>query len=61
VYFSASESENSVTVDPWTEVQGAVRPLQVVTLEGVHFLPEERCIIGRERVGELVDALTARF
>ena len=61
LYFSASESENSVTVDPWTEVQGSARPLQVVTLEGVHFLPEERCIIGRERVGELVDALTARF
>lgn len=61
VYFSASASEDAVTVDPWTAVQGSDRPLDVVVIEGVHFLPEDECIIGRHRVHELVAALHARL
>ncbi len=61
VYFSASASDNAVTVDPWTGVQGTGRPLDVVTIEGVHFLPEDECIIGRDRVHELVVALQRRM
>lgn len=61
VYFSASKSENAVTVEPWTEVQGDGLPLDVVTIEGVHFLPEDECIIGTRRVHELVAALRSRL
>ena len=61
VYFSASASDDAVTVDPWAEVQGTARPLDVVTLEGVHFLPEDECIIGKKRVHELVAALQDRL
>jgi len=42
-------------------LQGAHAPLDVVTVTGVHFLPEDECIIGRNRVHELVAALHARL
>ena len=60
VYLSASESANEVTVDPWTEVQGDLG-LDVVSIEGVHFLPEDRCIIGEGRAAELVEHVLRRL
>ncbi len=57
IYVSASESSNAVTVDPWRELHGDVN-FEVVTIEGVHFLPEDQCIIGFERAPELVERLT---
>jgi len=58
LYFSATESGTELTVDPWLSL---VPQLDVVTIEGVHFLPDERCIIGPNKVGELVEALGARL
>ncbi len=60
VYFSASESDNAVTVDPWTDVQDDLG-LEVVSIEGVHFLPEDRCIIGERRATELVEHVLRRL
>ena len=60
VYISASESENDVTLDPWAALQAGL-PFEVVTVEGVHFLPEERCIVGSERAPDLVKALMAHL
>ena len=54
IYFAASESGTDLTVDPWSELQSSSSAFRVVGLEGVHFQPEERCIIGPNRVHELV-------
>ena len=56
IYVSASESANDVTVDPWCELHGADH-VEVITIDGVHFLPEDRCIIGVNRAAELVTRL----
>ncbi len=53
VYVGASESDNSVTHDPWSELQGDL-PFTAVEIEGVHFQPEARCIIGVNRAAEFV-------
>ncbi|RZV47470.1 MAG: amino acid adenylation domain-containing protein [Acidimicrobiales bacterium] len=58
LYFAATESGVELTVDPWRSL---VPQLDVVTIEGVHYLPDERCIIGPNKVGELVEALSARL
>jgi len=60
IYFSASESANDLTVDPWSALQRDAQAFEVVELEGVHFLPEVECIIGPSRVGQLVAELTKR-
>ena len=60
VYVSASESDNAVTLDLWADLHDAKNQsstFEVIEIDGVHFLPEERCIIGPERVGELVEKL----
>ncbi len=58
VYFGATETDPSFTHDRWSELLG---DLDLVMLEGVHFVPEERCIIGARRVGTLVAALESRL
>jgi|GEM_PF-6131556 len=60
VYVGASESDNAVTLDPWTEVQDG-KPFDVIEVEGVHFLPEDRCIIGRNKAADLVEQLSEYF
>lgn len=55
-YVSASESDNAVTLDPWSELQGDLS-FAVVEIDGVHFQPEERCIIGVNRAGILTQSL----
>ncbi len=57
VYVGASESDNAVTLDPWAEVQDGL-PFDVIEVEGVHFLPEDRCIIGRNKAADLVEQLS---
>ena len=57
LYCAASESDDDVTVDPWAKLQ-YLRGFRAVELDGVHFLPEERCIIGPNRVDRLVEVLT---
>ena len=60
IYVSASESGNDVTVDPWTDMHGSDR-IDVVEIDGVHFLPEDRCILGKNRARALVGELEARL
>ena len=60
LYVSASESENEVTLNPWQNLQGDA-PLEVITVDGAHFLPEERCILGPEKAPDLVKALVAQL
>ena len=57
VYIGASESDNAVTVDPWTNLQDG-KPFEVIEIEGVHFLPEAECIIGPNKAGDLVARLS---
>ncbi|MGI9606484.1 MAG: amino acid adenylation domain-containing protein [Acidimicrobiales bacterium] len=59
VYYAASESDDALTVDPWTRLHG--ERLAVVELDGVHFLPDERCIVGPTRVHTLADDLQRRL
>ncbi|MGI9607122.1 MAG: hypothetical protein ACR2P0_13375, partial [Acidimicrobiales bacterium] len=59
VYYAASESDDALTVDPWSRLHG--ERLAVVELEGVHFLPEDRCIVGPTRVRALADDLQRRL
>ena len=56
LYFAASESADDLTVDPWAELQ-YLRGFRAVEIDGVHFLPEVRCIIGPNRADEVVDAM----
>ncbi len=58
VFFAASETEPRFTTEPWLELTGT---LDVVSLDGVHYEPADRCIIGAHRVGELVEALVERL
>lgn len=55
LYVAASESSNEATLDPWTELQAAAdMPFESVEIEGVHFLPEDRCIMGVNKAPEFV-------
>ena len=56
IYVSASESGNDVTVDPWRELHQFGR-FDVIDIDGVHFLPEFRCILGDRKAPELVQRL----
>ena len=56
LYLAASESDDDVTVDPWAELQ-YLRGFLAVEIDGVHFLPEERCIVGPNRAPEVVAAI----
>ena len=56
IYVSASESSNEVTVDLWRQLQSD-SPFELITIEGVHYMPEEQCIIGRRKAPELVGQL----
>ena len=48
LYLAASESDDSVTNEPWQSfVETSAGNFELVTLQGVHFLPEEQCIIGQ--------------
>ena len=61
LYLAASESGTELTIDPWTALQAPIAPLDVVTIEGTHYLPEETCIGGPGGVDELVAALLERL
>ncbi|MFT7473997.1 MAG: amino acid adenylation domain-containing protein [Verrucomicrobiales bacterium] len=56
VYIAASESDDAVTLDPWAELQSGY-PFEVIEIEGVHFLPEDRCVIGQNKAPTLVEKL----
>ena len=60
VYVSATESADEVTLDPWCSLQAGA-PFEVITIDGVHFLPEERCILGQEKAPELAEQLLLRL
>ncbi len=60
LYVAASESDDAVTVDPWAELQFGTGNFLAVEIEGCHFLPEDRCIIGPNGAPELV-AFMQRF
>lgn len=47
LFFAASATERSATVEPW---QARHPELEVYEVDGVHFRPEDRCIIGPGRV-----------
>ncbi len=61
IYVSASESDPDVTVNLWRALHGhsgnADSRFVIVSIDGVHFLPEDRCIIGKEKAPELVERL----
>ncbi len=61
LYLAASESGTELTIDPWTALQAPIGELDIVTIEGTHYLPEETCIVGPGGVGDLVQALTSRL
>ena len=58
VYFAASETEPHYTHEPWSALLGE---LDLVMLDGVHYIPEDRCIIGEQRVEALVVELERRL
>ena len=58
LYLAASESDDEVTVDPWAALQ-YLRGFRAFEIDGCHFLPEERCIIGPNKAPELVEAVRA--
>ena len=59
VYVGASESDDAVTLDPWAKLQqDAGKPFTNVIVDGVHFLPEDRCILGKNQVANLVSQLS---
>ncbi len=60
VYISASESDREVTVDRWRELQDGA-PFESFTVDGCHFIPEERCILGERKAPELVRELSLRL
>ena len=61
LFFAASESGSTFTIDPWTEVQGTDEGFEIVHLDGVHFLPEDECIIGPGKAPALVAELIRRL
>ena len=60
IYVSASESGNDVTVDLWRELHTGYQ-FDLIEIEGVHFLPEFRCIIGDRKAPELVQRLSEQL
>lgn len=60
LYVSASDSDNDVTLTPWQDLQAGL-PFEFITVEGVHFLPEEQCILGPEKVPNLVESLGVKL
>ena len=64
LYLAASESDDSVTNEPWQSfVEASAGSFELVTLQGVHFLPEEQCIIGQNGAPRAAAAIvrTPRF
>ena len=58
LYVGASESDNAVTLDPWADLQRtAGLPFEEVGVDGVHFQPEDRCIIGTRQAPDFVEKL----
>ena len=54
LYVSASESPDELTVDPWAQLQYGSGNFLAVEIDGAHFVPEDRCIVGPHGASELV-------
>ena len=61
IYFSATDSPPHQTVEPWSDLQRGARQFEVITVDGAHFVPEDRCILGPGRVDSLAEAIMAHL